>query len=188
QRRAHQLAAAARTEVDVLTSILERDYAGATPERLAEVRDALTRAAREGEIGAASVEVLERGRALAVEVRQARREWMQASETLAELQGDLAETREEHFETEEAVREGLEGLQAIEEALAGVAYNPDRHLALMRAQGQAARLAEIHQRLGAHAPADQRAEHVSAAPQGRREEMRRTREDAEGDAAQGRVR
>src|SRR5881396_2182917 len=37
QQRANQVAAAARTEVDVLTSILERDYADATPERLAEV-------------------------------------------------------------------------------------------------------------------------------------------------------
>ena len=188
QQRANQVAAAARTEVDVLTSILERDYADATPERLAEVRDTLTRAARAVEIGAASVEVLERGRALAVEVRQARREWMQASETLAELQGDLAETREEHFETEEAVREGLEGLQAIEEALAGVAYDPDRHLALMRAQGQAARLAEIHQRLGELALADERAKNVIAQLTRRREEMRRTFEDAEGALAQAQVR
>src|SRR5262249_20119802 len=80
QQPAHQYAAAACTEADVLASVLDRDYADATPERLAEVREALAHAAQEVEVRAASVEALERLRMLAVDVRQARRDWTQASE------------------------------------------------------------------------------------------------------------
>ena len=124
QQRANQLAAAARTEADDLTSILERDYADATPERLAEVREVLAHAAREVQVQVASVEALERLRTLGAEVRQGRRDWTQASEALAELQGDLAVAREEHLEAEEAVRDALEGLRRIDDALAGIAYDP----------------------------------------------------------------
>jgi exonuclease SbcC len=179
QQRANQLAAAARTEVEVLSSILERDYADATPEHLAEVRNALAQAEREAEVQAASVEALERGRALAVAVRQARRDWTQASETLAELQGNLAEAREEHFATEDAVRTGLNGLQAIEHTLAGIAYDTDRHLALMRAQEQAARFAVVHRRLGELAAVDAASKHVLAQLTRRRDEGRRTFDEAE---------
>jgi len=187
QQRANQLAAGARTEADVLTSILERDYADATVERLSAVRDALAQVTRQVEFLAASVEAFERGRALAVDVRQARRDWAQASETLAELQGGLAEAREEHFEAEDALREGLEGLRAIEEAGAGIAYDPDLHLALMRAQEQAARLADIHRRLGELAVADERAKNVIAQLTRRRDELRRTFEEAEQSLASARA-
>jgi DNA repair protein SbcC/Rad50 len=179
QQRANQLVAAARTEADVLASILERDYADATPERLGEIRDAVAQVAHQVELLATSVEALERGRALAVDVRQARRDWIQGCETLAGLQGDLAEAREEHFEADDALREGLEGLRAIEETLAGIAYDPDRHLALMRAQEQAARLAEIHRRLGELAVADEHAQNVIAELSRQRDHVRRTCEEAE---------
>src|SRR5437867_1240086 len=173
QQRANQLAAGARTEADVLTSVLERDYADATPERLSGVRDALARAAGEVEVLAGSVEALERGRALAVDVRQAQRDWTQASETLAEVQGDLAEAREEHFDAEHAVQEALESLRAIDEALAVIIYDADRHLALMRAQEQSARLTEINRRLGELTVADEHAKNVVAQLTRRREELRR---------------
>ncbi|MGH7391891.1 MAG: AAA family ATPase [Candidatus Rokuibacteriota bacterium] len=179
QQRANQLAAAARTEADVLTSILDRDYADATPERLAEVRAALAHAAREVDVRAESVAALERTRALAVDVRQARRDWMQASEALAELQGDLAEAREEHFEAEDAVRDALEGLRAIEDAFARITYDPDRHLVLMRAQEQASRLAEIHRRLGELAATHEQAKGVIARLARRRDEVCRTVQEAE---------
>ncbi len=48
QQRANQVAAEARTQAEVLTGLLERDYADATPERLAEVKEA--RAAAEGAV------------------------------------------------------------------------------------------------------------------------------------------
>ncbi len=187
QQRANQLAGAARTEVDVLASILDRDYANATPERLAEVRAALAHAAREVQIRAASVEALERGRTLAVDVRQARRDWTQASEALAELQGDLAEAREELFAAEDAGREALEGLRATEEALAGIAYDPDRHLVLMRAQEQAVRLAEIHRRLGDLIATDEQVKNVIAQLARRRDEVLRTFEEAEQSLARARA-
>jgi exonuclease SbcC len=179
QQRANQLAAAARTEADVLASVLDRDYADATPEHLAEAQAALAHAARDVEVRAASVEALERLRALAAEVRQARRDWTQASEALAELQGDLAEAREEHFEAEEAFRDALEDLRRIDDALAGIAYDPDRHLVLMRAQEQARRLAEIHRRLGELATADEQAKGVIAQLARRRDGVCRTLEEAE---------
>ncbi len=179
QQRANQLAAAARTEADVLASILDRDYADATPERLAAIRAALAHAAREVEVRTASVEALERLRTLALDVRQARRDWLLTSEALAELQGNLAEAREEHFEAEDAVRDALEGLRAIEDALARIAYDPDRHLVLMRAQEQATRLAEIHRRLGELAATDEQAKGVIAQLARRQDEVRRTFEEAE---------
>lgn len=183
QQRANQLAAAARTEADVLTSVLEKDYADATPDRLAEVRDALARAAEEVEVLGASVAALERGRALAAEVRQARRDWTHASETLAERQGDLAEARDEHFQAEEAVQKARDALRTIDEGLAGIAYDTDRHLALMRAHEQAARLADIRRRLGELAAADERAQAIVTQLTRRREEARRALEAAEQDLA-----
>src|SRR5437899_3631339 len=73
QQRANQLAAGARTEADVLTSILERDYADATSERLSEARDALARAAGAVAFLAVSAEALPRGRRLAASASHARR-------------------------------------------------------------------------------------------------------------------
>src|SRR5262247_1422668 len=52
QQRANQVASDARKEADVLTGLLERDYADATLERLAEVKEA--RAAAEGVRGTAT--------------------------------------------------------------------------------------------------------------------------------------
>ncbi len=179
QQRANQLAAAARTEAEILASILDQDYADATPEHLAEAQAALAHAGRDVEVRAASVEALERLRALAVEVRQARRDWTRTSEALAELQGDLAEAREEHFDAEEAVRDALEDLRRIDDALAGIAYDPNRHLVLMRAQEQAGRLAEIHRRLGELAAADEQANGAIAELSRRQDEVCRTLQEAE---------
>src|SRR5262249_12967600 len=72
QQRANQVATDARAKAEVLTGLLERDYADATPERLAEVREG--RAAAEAAVDTLTVylSALERAVGVALETRQRR--------------------------------------------------------------------------------------------------------------------
>ena len=96
QQRANQVAAEARTQAELLTGLLERDYADATPERLADVREAC--AAAQGAVETVTVRLgaIERAAAVASEVRQRRLAHRTASVDLAAHEHALAAARDEH--------------------------------------------------------------------------------------------
>ena len=96
QQRANQVATDAHAQAEVLTGLLERDYADATPERLAEVKEA--RAAAEAAVDTLTARLgsFERAVGVAFETRQRRLAHGQANEDLADLQRTLGVARDEH--------------------------------------------------------------------------------------------
>lgn len=140
QQRANLIATEANAQAEVLTGLLERDYADATPERLAEVRDARAAAEVAVETLTGRLSLLERAVAVAFETRQRRLAHGQANEDLANLQRRLGVAREEHDTATGALAVADRGLTTIAERLAAISYDADRHLLLARAAEQATRL------------------------------------------------
>jgi exonuclease SbcC len=141
QQRANQVASEARTLAEVLTGLLERDYADATPERLGAVKK--TRAEAEGAVEefTTCLTALERAAAAALEVRQRRLAHATASQDLATHEQTLVKARREHEIAAGGFAAVDRDVQTIAEGLTAIAYDQDRHLLLSRAEEQAGRLA-----------------------------------------------
>ena len=143
QQRANLVATDANAQAEVLTGLLERDYADATPERLAEVRDARAAAEAAVETLTGRLSSLERAVAVAFETRQRRLAHGQANEDLADLQRRLGVARDEHDTATGALAVADRDLTTIAERLASISYDADRHLLLARAAEQATRLGQV---------------------------------------------
>ena len=140
QQRANQVSAEARTRADVLTGLLERDYADATQEDL----DALaeTRATAEAAASTSTVRLaaLEGAAAAALEVRQRRAHQGAASAGLALHERALVEAHRGHTAAAAVLADAERAVHAHAERLAAIPYDADRHLQLAGATTQAARL------------------------------------------------
>lgn len=143
QQRANQVAGDARTEADLLGNLLERDYAEATQERLAQVRQAGAAAGAAVETLTARVGELERAVVAALEARQHRVAHRQAIDDVAATQRMLEGTRAQHEETERALLDAERDVRTIAERLASIPYDADRHLLLVRASERATRLGQV---------------------------------------------
>jgi DNA repair protein SbcC/Rad50 len=143
QQRANQVAAEARTQADLLTGLLERDYADATPEHLAELKEARAAAEAEAEASTARVTSLERAAAAALDARQRRGGHRLAAEDLAAHERSLDAAREGHRRAAGALAGAEHAVQTCAERLASISYDADRHLLLARAEERATRLSEV---------------------------------------------
>ena len=143
QQRANQVASEARTQAEVLTGLLERDYADATPEHLDEVKEAGVAALGTVETVSARLEAIERAVAVASGVRQRRLAHRAASGDLAAHERTLAAAREEHETSAGALARVDRDVRIIADRLAAIAYDADRHLLLAGAAERTTRLREV---------------------------------------------
>jgi exonuclease SbcC len=148
QQRANQVATDARATAEVLSGLLERDYMDATPERLAEVKEARGMAQSAVEIATARLGALERAAGAAVEARHRRLAHRAASDAVTAHERDLMAAREEHGAAAGAFATIDREVHAIAGRLASISYDPDRHLLLERAAERGTRLAEVIAGLG----------------------------------------
>jgi exonuclease SbcC len=143
QQRANQVASEARTQAEVLTGLLDRDYADATPERLGTVKRARAEAEAAVEEVTTSLEALERAAVAALDVRQRRLAHASASRDLAAHERALGKARGEQGTAVGAFAAVDREVETIAERLAAIAYDADRHLLLSRAEEQAGRLEAV---------------------------------------------
>jgi exonuclease SbcC len=143
QQRANQVASEARTQAEVLTGLLERDYADATPEHLDEVKEAGEAALGTVKTVSARLEAIERAVAVASGVRQRRLAHHTASGDLAAHERTLTAAREEHETSAGALARVDRDVRIVADRLAAIAYDADRHLLLAGAAEQTKRLREV---------------------------------------------
>jgi exonuclease SbcC len=143
QQRANLVATDANAQAEVLTGLLERDYADATAERLAEVKKARAAAEVAVETLTGRRTSIERAVGVAFETRQRRLAYGQANENLADLQRTLVVARDEHDGATGALAVADRDLTTIAERLASISYDADRHLLLARAAERATRLGQV---------------------------------------------
>jgi exonuclease SbcC len=143
QQRANQVAVEARTQADVLTGLLEGDYADATPERLESVRERRAEAESAAQAVTRRLAALERASTAAGELHRRRGEHRIASERVAAHERALADAGEERAAGERALTDAEREVQTCVERLAAIRYDADRHLQLVGAQAQAARLGDL---------------------------------------------
>ena len=96
QQRANQVAAEARTQAELLTGLLERDYADATPAHLAAVKEARVSAETAVATGTERLGACEHAVGVAFEARQRRLAHDTAREDRAASERALGTARDEH--------------------------------------------------------------------------------------------
>ncbi|HEY7513270.1 MAG TPA: AAA family ATPase, partial [Vicinamibacteria bacterium] len=146
QTLANRKATEARHEAEFLAKQLATEYADATPERLGGLRLELAGAEREREELGRQQEALRKGLEMAGRVRETRRD----RDTIgADCAAEEERTRaaEATLAKADERRDQLERQRAAHErALAGVAFDPDRHALLLQAKPAAAMLVELVRR------------------------------------------
>jgi exonuclease SbcC len=143
QQRANKVATTAQDRADVLTELLDGDYAEATPERLQGVRKSRVRAEASAQAITDRLAMLERAATATDELRRRRGEHRTAGEALVASERMMSDAGGELGAAKRALSETDRAVATCGERLAAVPYDADRHLQLAGAQAQATRLGEL---------------------------------------------